>query len=257
MGPCRRLISVWRPVLLQINGKGSTQLPLLGYGFPLQKDPSFARQWTGTCLWTACVFLGQLRFAKYNAKLRIFCNSLQHCRTNCSWNNKYGWTYMFFLFPFSQDSVNDASLSEDEKQEEEVVDNATLVQSSRYHEEHFYDFHIVYCPSYRVPVLYFRGYCSDGRPLALNEIEKDLPSCSAKALLESKWTFITQEEHPYLNRPWYKLHPCGTGKWMKLLFLDAALAGKGLDIELYLVSWCSVVGQVVGLRIPLEMLNVI
>uniref|UniRef100_A0A2P2JKW9 Ubiquitin-like-conjugating enzyme ATG10 n=1 Tax=Rhizophora mucronata TaxID=61149 RepID=A0A2P2JKW9_RHIMU len=157
----------------------------------------------------------------------------------------------------TEDSVNDASLSEDEKQEEEVVDNATLVQSSRYHEEHFYDFHIVYCPSYRVPVLYFRGYCSDGRPLALNEIEKDLPSCSAKALLESKWTFITQEEHPYLNRPWYKLHPCGTGKWMKLLFLDAALAGKGLDIELYLVSWCSVVGQVVGLRIPLEMLNVI
>lgn len=29
--------------------------------------------------------------------------------------------------------------------------------------------------------------------MQLNEIEKDLPACSAKVLLESKWTFITQE----------------------------------------------------------------
>lgn len=34
---------------------------------------------------------------------------------------------------------------------------------------------------------------ADGQPLVLDEIEKDLPACSAKVLLESKWTFITQE----------------------------------------------------------------
>jgi len=34
----------------------------------------------------------------------------------------------------------------------------------------------------------------DGEPLGFNEIEKDLPAHSAKALLDSKWTFITQEE---------------------------------------------------------------
>lgn len=33
------------------------------------------------------------------------------------------------------------------------------VQSNR-HEAHYYDFHIVYSASYRVPVLYFRAYCS-------------------------------------------------------------------------------------------------
>jgi hypothetical protein len=27
-------------------------------------------------------------------------------------------------------------------------------------EAHYYDFHIVYSASYKVPVLYFRGYCS-------------------------------------------------------------------------------------------------
>ncbi|ESR61187.1 ubiquitin-like-conjugating enzyme ATG10 [Citrus sinensis] len=95
-----------------------------------------------------------------------------------------------------------------------------------------------------------------GQPLVLDEIEKGLPSCSAKALSESKWTFITHEEHPYLNRPWYKLHPCGTGEWMKLLFLgDTTQKKNGVAIELYLVAWFSVVGQVVGLSIPSEMLN--
>jgi hypothetical protein len=33
----------------------------------------------------------------------------------------------------------------------------------------------------------------DGEPLGFNEIEKDLPAHSAKALLDSKWTYITQE----------------------------------------------------------------
>lgn len=38
-------------------------------------------------------------------------------------------------------------------------------------------------------------YCLliDGEPLGLGEIEKDLPAYSAKSLVDSKWTFITQE----------------------------------------------------------------
>ncbi|GMP48715.1 hypothetical protein CsSME_00015976 [Camellia sinensis var. sinensis] len=124
------------------------------------------------------------------------------------------------------------------------------------HEVHRYDFHIVYSSSYKVPVLYFRAYRSDGQPLVLDDIEKDLPANSAKVLMESKWTFITQEEHPYLNRPWHTLHPCGTSEWMKLLFItDASQAKGGVAFEKYLVSWLSVVGQVVRLRIPFEMLS--
>ncbi|KAM6564760.1 hypothetical protein CsatB_024758 [Cannabis sativa] len=141
-------------------------------------------------------------------------------------------------------------------EEEEPVDSATLVESNNGVGVHYYDFHIVYSASYRVPVLYFRAYWIDGQPLKLEEIEKDLPSSSSKVLVESKWTFITQEEHPYLNRPWYKLHPCGTSEWMKLLFQsDTCVAKHGLSIELYLFSWLSVVGQVFGLRIPPELFN--
>ncbi|KAL8261947.1 hypothetical protein R6Q59_026001 [Mikania micrantha] len=94
---------------------------------------------------------------------------------------------------------------------EELIDNATLVQSSG-DDGHWYDFHVVLSSSYNVPVLYFRAYCSDGQPLNKDEIENNLPAESAKMLKESKWTFITQEEHPYLNRPWYMLHPCGTSE---------------------------------------------
>ncbi|XP_062023083.1 ubiquitin-like-conjugating enzyme ATG10 [Rosa rugosa] len=142
-----------------------------------------------------------------------------------------------------------------DEEEPEPVDNATLVESAG-PQVCYYDFHIAYSDSYRVPVLYFRGYYIDGQPMAWDEIEKDLPACSSKVLLESKWTFITQEEHPHLNRPWYKLHPCGTSEWMKLLFLgDESLAKNGVAVEQYLVSWLSVVGQVVGLRIPFDMLN--
>ncbi|KAG5106348.1 hypothetical protein JHK82_043318 [Glycine max] len=65
-------------------------------------------------------------------------------------------------------------------------------------------------------------------------------------------------EHPYLNRPWYKLHPCGTSDWMKLLFNgDSSLNKKDFVIEQYLVSWFSAIGLVVGLKMPLEMLDTV
>ncbi|KAL8243477.1 hypothetical protein R6Q59_009735 [Mikania micrantha] len=79
---------------------------------------------------------------------------------------------------------------------EELIDNATLVQSSG-DDGHWYDFHVVFSSSYSVPVLYFHAYSSDGQPLNKNEIENNLPTESAKMLKESKWTFITQEASSY------------------------------------------------------------
>ncbi|PWA71944.1 autophagocytosis-associated family protein [Artemisia annua] len=148
---------------------------------------------------------------------------------------------------------------------EEPLDNATLVHSSD-DDGYRYDFHVVYSSSYRVPVLYFRAHSSDGQPLSLDEIEKNLPTRSANALIESKWTFITQQvrsyfvkfidssEHPYLNRPWYTLHPCGTSEWMKLLLEGDNSTTKG-GKEQYLISWFSVAGQVFGFKLPFEMLK--
>ncbi|OAY63833.1 Ubiquitin-like-conjugating enzyme ATG10 [Ananas comosus] len=135
--------------------------------------------------------------------------------------------------------------------EELVDDDATLVRGNN-DDLHVYDFHIVYSYSYRVPILYFRGYRSDGHPLSLDEIVMDLPLHSSNTLKESKWTFLTQEEHPYLNRPWYMLHPCGISDWMKLLLVDG-VSNEGSKTPQYLPAWLSVIGQAVGLRIPLEL----
>ncbi|KAL3358858.1 hypothetical protein AABB24_015774 [Solanum stoloniferum] len=132
-------------------------------------------------------------------------------------------------------------------------DTAILVQKDS-KERHHYDFHVIYSSSFRVPVLYFRAYCSDGEPLAIEDLEKDFPAYTAQELAVSKRTFITREEHPYLNRPWYTLHPCGTSEWMKLLFSNepSVVSQGGVAIEKYLTSWFSVVSPVFGFKIPLK-----
>ncbi|CAN6455263.1 unnamed protein product [Victoria cruziana] len=98
----------------------------------------------------------------------------------------------------------------------EVADAATLVWDCG-KEAHVYDFHIIYSASYRVPVLYFRGYSIGGQPLHWSVIKEDLPLSSIKMLDESRWTFITQEfriKVPQL-RP-EKIYGRGTGKFRKL-----------------------------------------
>ncbi|GAB4859019.1 E2-like conjugating enzyme atg10 [Ancistrocladus abbreviatus] len=157
------------------------------------------------------------------------------------------------------DKIDDNKLGDARREEpnvsewEDCTESATLVHEYG-PEVHYYDYHIVYSSSYRVPVMYFRGYSSDGQPLLMDDIEKDLPANSAEVLLESKWTFITEQEHPYLNRPWYVLHPCGTNEFMRLLFQsDASSPEDRATAERYLISWISVVGQVVGLKVPLKM----
>ncbi|CAH9109734.1 unnamed protein product [Cuscuta epithymum] len=139
-------------------------------------------------------------------------------------------------------------------EEDDIIDSAALVQPQRC-ERCCYDFHIVYSLSYRVPVLYFRAYWSDGQPLALQELEKNIPESTRQELTVHKWTFITQEEHPYLNQPWFTLHPCGTSEWMKLLFTrdTSTLALGGVAVHRYMVSWFSFIAKVFGLKLPFGM----
>ncbi|KAL6652461.1 hypothetical protein ACP70R_011386 [Stipagrostis hirtigluma subsp. patula] len=134
----------------------------------------------------------------------------------------------------------------------EAVADDTWVQSSS-DDAHVYDFHVVYSYSYKVPVLYFQSYLTGGQLLTLDEIKQDLPSNSSKVLTKSKWTFITREEHPHLSRPWFTLHPCGTSDFMKLLLEETKIVETREQSLQYLPAWLSVVGQAVGLKIPLEL----
>ncbi|XP_042412704.1 ubiquitin-like-conjugating enzyme ATG10 isoform X2 [Zingiber officinale] len=175
------------------------------------------------------------------------------------WNIVSKWLYLSYPLQaagylaieniYHQNASEEGSCEESISRDEEPFDEATLVSSNK-NDMHIYDYHILYSFTFRVPVLYFRGYQSDGCPLKLVDIEKDLPAYSLKLLRESKWAFITQEDHPYLHRPWYTLHPCGTGDWMKFLLCSDA-PNKIPALHGYLSAWLSVIGQVVGLRIPI------
>ncbi|KAJ1278682.1 hypothetical protein BS78_04G096900 [Paspalum vaginatum] len=90
-------------------------------------------------------------------------------------------------------------------------------------------------------MLYFRGYHTSGQLLTLDEVKEGLPSDSLKVLSESKWTFVTQEEHSHLSKPWFTLHPCATSDWMKLLE-ETKVADKEQSLQ-YLQACLSVVGQ--------------
>lgn len=72
------------------------------------------------------------------------------------------------------------------------------------------------------------------------------------------YAISTLQEHPELGRPWYMLHPCGTSEWMKLLLSSEVSAAQNrIPREKYLLSWFSVVGQVFGIKLHLEMLNLV
>ncbi|KAI3450143.1 hypothetical protein Pfo_006808 [Paulownia fortunei] len=220
--------------------------------------------WDGTLSSTefyvaACAFAEQWR--KFNSSLPQWSWVPSPKRPWISHDNQVGYLSVENVILPGLSEEDDHKGDQIEKEEcsseyeDEVVDTAVVVHNDG-HGAHCYDFHAVYSASYRVPVLYFRAYCNDGQPLLLDDIEKDIPVNSAELLTKSKWTFMTQEEHPELKRPWYTLHPCGTSEWMKLLLSsDASVAQGGIPVEKYMVSWFSVVGQVFGLKVPFEMLN--
>lgn len=101
--------------------------------------------------------------------------------------------------------------------------------------------HIVYSDSYNVPVMYFTATSTDGRIKTLEEIWQLVPEQQKHALKE-RWSFITQQEHPYLQIPCYQLHPCHTSNFMK------ALSTTNSN---YLLMWISAIGPVVNLNLPM------
>ncbi|XP_065922330.1 ubiquitin-like-conjugating enzyme ATG10 isoform X2 [Magallana gigas] len=156
-------------------------------------------------------------------------------------------TEVFILSTENKEStMNDDVIRNTELMEEQEEDAAAFqVRGNSDVEVVTYEYHILYSPSYGVPVLYFNAHTQGGKLLALEEIWKRVPDVYKERLSEERWTFITQQEHPLLGRPFYYLHPCHTADLMKN---SPVLTDK----RHYIVSWLSAVGPVVGLKLPLE-----
>ena len=129
--------------------------------------------------------------------------------------------------------VDKDKTSEDMK---EVRPEATLIHV---------EYHIVHSYSYLVPILYWNAAYSDGRPLSLAEIWRLLETVPAGA---DKWGVVTQQEHPYLGRPFYHIHPCHTAEAMAKA--KDSLVGDH-DAWDYLTSWLSMFGVLTGLNLPM------
>lgn len=124
------------------------------------------------------------------------------------------------------------------------------------HEAHFFTYHIAYNDMYKVPKLFLKGRYSDGRPIEWQDVLQMLPAGFNDE--NTKWTFLTYEEHPYLHMPWLALHPCGTSELMRLVFSTSSVVGPraGSNLPLpsithfYTLTWLSFVSQAVALKLP-------
>lgn len=141
-----------------------------------------------------------------------------------------------------------------------------------------FEYHVIYSPTYQVPVLYFTASYSSGKQLPLEKVWQLLSPVHSKGS-GMKWGLVTQQEHPLLFRPFYHIHPCHTATVMERAVQTHRPQGGGEDgggrdsstkrkdgVVLedgsdrtppphYLLSWLSMFGPVVGLGVPLSYLQ--
>eukprot|EP00742_Colponemidia_sp_Colp-10_P003471 GILJ01003697.1.p1 GENE.GILJ01003697.1~~GILJ01003697.1.p1 ORF type:complete len:229 (-),score=13.92 GILJ01003697.1:109-795(-) len=123
-------------------------------------------------------------------------------------------------------------------------------------EGYLFDYHIVYSPTYQVPVLYLNASNLDGEVLSTEELWNVLRHSRLFDADTSKWSVLTQGEHPVLGVPYLFLHPCQTADFMKIVWADNSASSpsespKGeLKVD-YLTCWLALVGPLVGLSMPL------
>ncbi len=141
--------------------------------------------------------------------------------------------------PISIDiSETDTNILEEDLQEctQSVAEAEVLKTACKF------EYHVVFSPSYQVPVLYFNVYKPCGSLLGLDELWSAIPKHYQERLQQERWSFCTQQEHPLLGRPFFQLHPCHT----------AALLGQvNPPADRYLLTWLTSVAPVVHLDIPL------
>lgn len=137
------------------------------------------------------------------------------------------------------------------------------------------DVHVVYHPSYQVPVLYFRLRLPGGSPLTTwPQVLRALPSLAAhiggrhpedcEELVDTRGpgrhTVVTHEEHILQGNPWFLLHPCQTPTLMSLLLSEGFGSPRGICDSTqssskdtlsfgirYLLAWYSIVAPVINL----------
>jgi hypothetical protein len=105
-----------------------------------------------------------------------------------------GWQWRFLFF---QESFDEEELEEDDDGKTVIpsIHSSTITTPFATHSplERIMitlEYHIVYSPSYAVPVLYFNAYAPSGKLLSLAELWSSVPPTYCGV---DRWTFITQQ----------------------------------------------------------------
>ncbi|KAF9088841.1 hypothetical protein BGX23_007092 [Mortierella sp. AD031] len=125
------------------------------------------------------------------------------------------------------------------------------------------NYHIVFSPSYQVPVLYFNAYRPDGAAISLEEIYESLVPEEWRGAIRNAGLNggISQQDHPVLNTPYFYMHPCETVALMEtvlqnssssLMNADTADESQTSYLETYIVTWLSFTGQAIGVSVPTD-----
>ncbi|KAI7820683.1 autophagocytosis associated protein [Gamsiella multidivaricata] len=114
-------------------------------------------------------------------------------------------------------------------------------------------YHIVFSPSYQVPVLYFNAYRPDGVAIPIEDIYRSLvPEDWQSSIRDAGLNGgISQQDHPILNGPFFYMHPCETVSLMETILSDQTFhESRRSFLDSYITTWLSLTGQAVGVTIP-------
>jgi 2',3'-cyclic-nucleotide 2'-phosphodiesterase (5'-nucleotidase family) len=110
-------------------------------------------------------------------------------------------------------------------------------------------FSIVYSETYCVPVLYFHVQFCSGEPCSRHRVLEILhhqQEENASNIPEDTWEFVSQEQHPFTNMPFFFLHPCQTSQRLRLLKISDGSAKKMNTLW----TWMSMILPALGYPIP-------
>ncbi|CAI8057825.1 Ubiquitin-like-conjugating enzyme ATG10 [Geodia barretti] len=119
-----------------------------------------------------------------------------------------------------------------------------------------FEYHVIYSPSYQVPVLFFTATFHSGRLVPLKEIWKFLSPFHVTRDSGMEWESVTQQEHPIFGRPFYHLHPCHTSNVMATILTANKHERGDRDIKNYLLSWLTIFGPTIGLNVLIDYLKI-
>ncbi|KAF9135178.1 hypothetical protein BGX30_011644 [Mortierella sp. GBA39] len=141
---------------------------------------------------------------------------------------------------------------EQEEEDDPVVENSTSTTTFDYLSVNY---HIVFSPSYQVPVLYFNAYRPDGPAISLEEIYESLVPEEWRGAIRNAGLNggISQQDHPVLNTPYFYMHPCETVPLMETILQNNGSTSGTPFLESYIVTWLSFTGQAIGVSVPTDM----